>query len=306
MRISGPEDETRNDEVEMKSPAPHALGRLFARPGGAFGGASLALCMTIALSHHANANAGEVLDRGSIEIGIGASELGGQVAVDGSTGALGTDVDLSRDLDVGGRDRSRLYALRWRPFDRHEFSVRAQRFGRSGDRTISRDIVFDDEVFTINSRVEGSISLDVLTVDYTGWLIADEQRAFGLSIGALQYRLGLSLGAENLPGGVQPEPIEAEVSEDLPVLVLGAEYREQLSHRWRLIVRGAVFKAQINSIDGTVYDVDAGLEYAFTDHLALALRYSATRLDAETSRADLTGRLRLDLSGLQSTLSWRW
>ncbi len=258
----------------------------------------------MALPRTADATAREILDRGSIEIGLASARLDGNIAVNGS--ALGTDIDLSRDLDIGGRDHGELFAARWRPFERHEFGARAQHYGRSGERTISRDIVFDDEVFTVNSRLRGEIDLDVWTLNYTGWLSLNQRRAFGLSIGALQYRLGLKLAAKNLPGGVQPEPLEAQVSEDLPVLVAGAEYREQLSDRWRMVVRAAVFQARINSIDGTVVTVDAGVEYAFTDRLALALRYSQTRLDAEASRSGLTGRLDLDLISAQSALIWRW
>jgi hypothetical protein len=256
------------------------------------------------LPRTATASAREVLDRGSIEIGLASSSLDGDIAVNGSV--MGTDVDLSRDLDIGGQDRGELFAARWRPFDRHEFAVRGQHYGRSSEQTISRDIVFDDEVFTINSRIKGEIDLDVWTVNYTGWLVANEQRAFGLSIGALQYRLRLKLAARNLPGGGQPQPLEAEVSEDLPVLVAGAEYRERLGERWRIVVRAAVFEARINSIDGTVVNADAGVEYAFTDHLALALRYSQTRLDAEASRSGLTGRLHLDLTNVQGALIWHW
>ena len=247
-----------------------------------------------------------MLDRGAIELGLSASELGGEVGIDGSGGALGTDIDLSRDIDVGGRDRSRLLALRWRPFERHEFGVRAQRYGREGDKTISRDIIFDDEIFTINSRVEGEINLDVWSVEYIGWVLANEQRALGLSLGALQYRLGLKLAVKNLPGGVQTEPVDAQVEGDLPVAVLGGEYRERLGERWRLVMHAAVFKAKINHIDGTVYDLNAGVEYGLTEHATLALRYSGTRLDAQTTRNDLTGRLRLDLTGLQAALIWRW
>ncbi len=247
-----------------------------------------------------------MLDRGAIEVGLSASELGGEVGIDGSAGALGTDIDLSRDIDVGGRDRSRLLALRWRPFERHEFGVRAQRYGRMGDKTIRRDLVFDDEVFTINSQVQGEINLDVWSVEYIGWVLANDQRALGLSLGALQYRMGLKLAVKNLPGGAQTEPVDAQVRGDLPVAVLGAEYRERLGSRWRLVLNAAVFKAKINQIDGTVHDLNAGVEYGLTEHVILAMRYSATRLDAQTARNDLTGRLRLDLSGLQAALIWRW
>ena len=68
----------------------------------------------------------------------------------------------------------------------------------------------------------------------------------------------------------------------------------------------AVFKAKINHIDGTVYDFNAGIEYGLTEHATLALRYAGARLDAQTTRDDLTGRLHLDLTGLQAALIWRW
>lgn len=254
----------------------------------------------------AQAQAQGILDRGSVEIGVGASALGGKLAVDGSAGTTGTDINLRSDLDLAGHDRSRLFALRWQPWDRHGFALRAQRFGRSADRIIQRDIVFDDQVFEVNTRVLGSINLDLLSFTYTGWLLADEARAIGLTAGALQYRLGVELAADNLPGGAQPQPIKAEASEQLPVLVLGAEYREALNTRLQLVLRAAVFKARLNDIDGTVYDLEGGLEYAFTPQWALALRYSATHLDADTARENLAGRIRLGLSGAQATLIWRW
>lgn len=264
------------------------------------------VCSWAGFAAVASASEFGVIDQGSIEIGVGASDLGGSVAVDGSAAALGTEIDLDRDLDLAGRDRSRLFALRWQPWQRHGFGLRAQRFGRSADQIIRRDIVFDGEVFAVNSRVSGTIDLDLLSFSYTGWLLASDQRAFGLSAGALQYRMRLDLAADNLPGGAQPIPVSAEVSEELPVLVLGAEYREALSERLRLVLRAAVFKASLNDIDGTVYDLEAGLEFALTPNWVLAGRYSGTRLDADTDREDLRGRLRLDLSGAQAALIWRW
>lgn len=252
------------------------------------------------------AQATDLLDRASLELGFSTNALEGELAVNGSTGVSGTDIDIDRDLDVGGRDRSRSYALRWRPFERHEFALRRQSYQRSGDRTITRDLVFDGETFVVNSQVRGKLDLKLWSFDYLWWPWVTERQALAVSLGALQYRLGVSLDARNLPGGIQPEPVQAEVSEDLPVLVLGTEYRQLLSERWRLLARAAVFKASVGRVEGTVYNVEAGVEYALSEHATLALRYLTTRLDANAERAGFDGTLALDLAGVQTALMWRW
>lgn len=251
-------------------------------------------------------HAAEVLDRGSVELGFSTNALDGEFAVNGRGGVSGTEIDVDRDLDVGGRDRSRSYALRWRPFERHEFALRRQSYQRSGDRTITRDLVFDGQTFAVNSQVRGELDLKLWSFDYLWWPWVTERQALAVSVGALQYRLGVSLDARNLPGGIQPEPVRAEVSEDLPVLVLGTEYRQLLSERWRLLARAAVFKASVGRVEGTVYNIEAGVEYALSEHATLALRYLTTRLDANAERAGFDGTLGLDLAGVQTALMWRW
>lgn len=253
-----------------------------------------------------SALASAVLDRGSAEVGFSTMSLGGQVAVNGDAGIAGTRVDLDRDLDVGGRDRSRMYALRWRPYDRHEFALRQQSFTRLGERTITRDIVFDGQTFNVNSHVRGQLDLQLWSFDYLWWWLAEERYAFGLSAGALHYQLGMTLKANNLPGGGQTQPLRAQVSEDLPVLVLGAEYRQALGANWRLLARAAVFKASVGHVDGTVYNLEGALEYALSPHATLALRYVTTRLDASAERVGLDGQLALNLAGLQTAVLWRW
>lgn len=260
-------------------------------------------CLGLAVS---GAQAAEVLDRGAVELGYSASSLQGSVTVNGAAGVVGTDVDLSRDLDAGGHDRSQMYALRWRPYERHEFGLRQQSFERNSDRDVSRDLVFNGQTFVVNSRVRTQLQLALWSFEYTGWLIAEDRRAFGLSVGALQYRLAMNLKADNLPGGVQPGPVRAEVSADLPVLVLGAEYRQAIGERWRLVARTSIFRASVGGVAGTVLGHEAGLEYALTQHATLALRYVGTRLDAQAARGDLDANLDLDLTGLQTALRWRW
>jgi len=253
-----------------------------------------------------SADAVRVLDHGKIEFGIGNTRAAGNLAVNGRGGFDGSVIDLDRDLDVGERDDNRTVAISWRAFDRHEFGFRTQRIERDGDRVIERDISFDGEVFPINSRIKGKFGLDLWSLDYTAWLIASDQRAIGLRLGALQYRLGLSIKAENLPGGSQPEVLQARTRADLPVLVLGGEYREAITERLRFVLHAVVFEASIDRIDVRVYDLSAGLEMALTKHAALSLRYFDTRLVAQSERYGFNGRLRLDLTGVQSSLIWRW
>lgn len=254
----------------------------------------------------AAAPASEVLDRGRLEVGVGLFALDGRVQVDGSGEVEGTAFRLKRDLDLGGRDSSRLAALSWRPFEHDEFAFRVRRLSRNGERVIARDLVYDGETFPINSRVRGELDLDLVSLSYTRWLLVREDRAFGLSVGGLQYRLGLSLAADNLPGGIQPEPLRVRTREDLPVLVLGAEYRQSLGPRLRGVLRAAAFEADVGRVDGWIYEFDASLEYALGEHALLALSVVDTQLDAQSRREQLFGSLRLELLGAQAALRWRW
>lgn len=267
---------------------------------------AVVVCAAPAEAASAQPPASLVLDRGKLELGLGAIALNGRVRVDGRGQFDGSELALRRDLDLGGRDSSRLLALSWRPFERDEFAARARRLTRSGERLIERDVVFNGETFPINSRLRGEINLDLVSLTYTRWLLANEHSAFGLSAGALQYRLGMRLAADELPGGIQTEALEAGARADLPVLVLGGEYRQAFTKRWRGVVRAAAFKADIGRIDGWVYEVDASMEYAFPGNAVIALSVVDTQLNARSRRSSLLGELRLELVGAQMALRWRW
>jgi hypothetical protein len=218
----------------------------------------------------------------------------------------GTVVDFDREFDFGGSHSLLLLGGTWRPFDRHQLSFDYHRDTREGSRSLQRDIVFEGETFPVNARVDAKYQAEVYDLRYTYWAWLTQRNAFGVSLGLVDYRVGLSLRGEGTfsdTGTMQS--LKASTDSDIPAPLLGLSYRHAFNERLRFFADAARFKARFHSVDGDVTDLHAGIEYFPWEHVGFAALYSIYEIDADVERHSLKGQLDLRSSGFQLLLRIR-
>lgn len=252
------------------------------------------------------AKAVEPLDTFSVRIGGYVTDFDTRVRADGDT-FDGTTIDLHRDLGLEKDKTIGVAGLTWRPFNRHEFGLSYYNDDVSSEHRLTRDIEFQDSLYTASSTVRAHFDLDAYEFNYTYWAWARERWALGPRVGLIWYRMGLSLELElNVDGNSAGATRKEEVDTDLPAPAIGAGWRWTPNEDWRLSADVGYFTADINDIDADVTYARGGVEWFPWRNWGFWLDYTLRRINADADTNSFTGSLRFTDSGLRLGVSYRF
>ncbi|PNU04160.1 hypothetical protein A8V01_05240 [Novosphingobium guangzhouense] len=220
-----------------------------------------------------------------------------RVRVDANTEqAIGTDIDLERDLDLDGKEVLPAVSAGAR-FGRVVVGADFFRLKRSGSVGLAREIEFDGTTYPVNARVDSGFSSDVyrLTVGYAFVSQPDLEIGAALGLHATNFRVSLSGEASAGGEGVEVTARRKEVLAPLPTIGLFATW--QPAPRVELTGRVDYLSLKISDYDGKLLNLQAGAAYRLFEHasLGLAYRYVDYRLGVE--KDSWSGRVRYKLRG---------
>jgi len=146
-------------------------------------------------------------DRGPIDqdfqLSLGEFFLGTDTTVrlDGQTQQTGTEVDWESEFDIGDKDSFRVDGF-WRFAERHKMRFMYFENNRSESRTLSRDIVFGDTTYPVNTNVEVGIDMRLVELVYEYAFLRHDNLELSGSFGIHTLELSASLrGDISTPGG---------------------------------------------------------------------------------------------------------
>lgn len=212
------------------------------------------------------------------------------VRLDPAAGSPGTELDAERDLGLDDQiDQGRI-ELMFRLRERNRIRVDFFKLDRFGAETLTRQVVFGDEVFDIDDTVVSSLDLRMLGFTYTYSFVRRE--SFELGAG-----LAIHLMETEASGAVPTEfrgEQEAQAGA-LPSLALDLAWR--LSQRVSVAARGQYFSASVEEFDGAMGDYHLDVQYRLRPNLALGVGFSSISLALESRDADRPGRFDLKTRG---------
>lgn len=230
-------------------------------------------------------------------IGLGAffTDRDSKTRIDGETGS-GTDVDLESDLGLDKSDTVFRLDAYWRFAERHRLDVSAFDLSRSASKLIERDITWDDTTFPISTQLDAQLDLAIYKIAYT-WMFLTRERSFlgataGLYVADISARLAAASGARE----------SNDLTAPLPVVGLRGEYR--FADRWSLRGSGEIFAIEYDAYDGSLYDVFLGLDFRFTENVAVGLGVNSVRLDVDVTKSKFQGDLEWQYEGAMAYLKF--
>ena len=210
----------------------------------------------------------------SVSLGAFFTDQESDTRIDAESGDTGTAINLEDDLDFDNSDTVFRLDAYWRFAAHHRIDVSAFDLSRQGTKVIDRDLTIGDTTFEINSEVEGNLDLNIYKAAYTWQFLTDESDFLGLTAGLYVADIGTSFsGSGSLGLSVESNSITAP----LPVIGLRGEYH--LSERWLLRGSAEIFFYENNEVEGSLYDLFAGIDYGFNDTFAVGLGINSVRLD---------------------------
>lgn len=213
------------------------------------------------------------------------------VTVNGTT-LQGTPVDWEDDLGFGDKDSFRIDGF-WRFADRHK--VRFMWFSNDRERStrIDREIIFDGQVFPINSTVSSSLEIDVyeLAYEYAFWKREDFEIAG--TIGAHYAKVGLTLSSTGTITGSR----SGDADLDAPLPVIGLRGVWSLGHNVFIDAHAQFFALEFDGVDGSLQDYKLGISWQPKRWFGIGAGYNYFVTDVDVDRTAFNGSMEWDYRG---------
>jgi len=248
----------------------------------------------------------EPLDTFSVRVGSFANRFNTTVRVDGEL-SDGTTIDLGNDLGLDNDNTIGLIGLTWRPFDHHEFGFAYYRDDVSGEKTLTRDIVFDDVTYEANARIGAERKFDIYELSYIWWAADHEKWAMGPRLGVVWYKTTLGIDLQvDANGNAAGASFDRSVSGDLPAPAIGGGWRYTPSENWRLSADVGFFKANINDVDANVTYGRFGVEWYPWEHFGFWSDITANKVSAELKKNSFNGDMDFRQEGIRIGATYRF
>lgn len=220
------------------------------------------------------------------------------LALDGSSGAIGTEVNLEKDLGIRGSDRFR-FDLNWRMTDKQHLRALYFDFGSDATRRIEDELVIGDTTYPVNAELTAGLNIKVYELVYEyAFLKRDDWQLLG-SFGAHILDVGFFARGQGSVGG-QTSTLRTEAgSTAAPLPVLGLRYLWQFAPEWYIEAQGQYFQAKIDVYDGDLYDLRAGVTWMFSRHFGVGAGYNRFGVNLDVNRDKFRGSLDWNYSGAQ-------
>jgi hypothetical protein len=180
---------------------------------------------------------------------------------------LGQDTDIDFENDLGLDSSLSVFRLdgSHRFGEKHRVGASIFDLSRNAVTDIDGEITWQDTVFPIAARIKTDLDFTIYKLAYTYEFLQRDNAYLGASIG---------------------------VTAPLPVIGLRGAYA--LTENWIAFAGAEIFFADFDEIEGFLYDVSVGIDYWFSDSVAIGLAWNGVEIDvdarSEALDADLVWR----------------
>jgi hypothetical protein len=227
-------------------------------------------------------------------------ELTGSAWILDSSGQIqanGSPIDIVKDLAVEQNQSTFFGRLVFKPARRHRIIVEGAPYRLGGSNTVTRTIVYHDEVFNVNENIRWTADLNYVFGGYQYDLISNRMGHLGLSVG------GAYLSGTGIIRAVPDGPVSSK-SQTIGLPLAGAEFRLfPVPHHSIFEINGGLRGI---GLGGYRHYVEAtGSAGIMMGHLALEGGYRAVNANLHDS-TEGGSRLFLHLNGPIVSLSFHY
>jgi hypothetical protein len=231
-----------------------------------------------------------VEDRFRAEVSMLGAAFDTQLRLDRSLAVPGTLINVEDDLALDDQQYLILGELTLLPGDRHLVRLSGLTTRRSAQTVLNRRIVFDDQTYFINERVDSELNLTLFGLTYGYRFIASERAeltaSFGIQVAEVEANAVVrSRVVRDAETGVAPLPL------------IGLEGRYDFGDHWSIEARVQYLTANIEDVDGSIMDARAAIAWRTNPHLVFGLGYRSFAIDIDSQNESTPGLVEMKISG---------
>ena len=208
---------------------------------------------------------------------------------------IGTPIDVERQLGISDRTSFRLDGY-WRFLERHKLRVMYFDESRSGDNTITDEIVFRGQTYPVNARISTRFDTMVAELAYEYAFLKGEHYELAGSVGIHDLTFKLQLAATGTNTSLQQS---ARADVDGPLPVLGVHYVWEFYPRWSLDAMFQFFALKYQQYDGNLQDYNASVYYMPWKNFGLGIGWNEFRTSVNVDNASYDGNLAWRYGGVR-------
>jgi hypothetical protein len=224
-------------------------------------------------------------DRARFTYRVGAqlfSDFTSHLRVDSETLGRGTEIVLEDDLSVEDSLQILRFDGTYRFNERHAVNASIYNIKRRGGNTLSKEIQFGDQVFSIDTEVESTFRQGILKLVYSYRFLDRPNLDLGATIGVHTMKLRSDIVATD---GSRAETRKT----DAPLPVIGIQGSYRFSPKWRLVGSTEWFDIKSGDAQGTFLDALFSVEYDISDHYGIGFGFNRFELDVISGDEKLKG-----------------
>jgi hypothetical protein len=202
----------------------------------------------------------------------------------------GTTLSGVKDLGFRSSENDGMVELLFRLRDRNRIRADYLELDQHGTTTLSRPVVFGDQVFRSGDRVNSALQWRVMGLTWTYAIIQNDRFELGAGLGV--HVMDLDVRA-NVPARFAS--FETSTAGALPTPALEAAVR--ITRRFSFTARGQYLHAARNGTSGVMTDIHADAQFRWAPNFAIGAGYSLVRLRLETNSDSDPGMLGIRLHG---------
>jgi hypothetical protein len=230
-------------------------------------------------------------DRFSISLGAFITNRDTHTRLDSAGLGTGTDIDFEDDLGLESSDTVVRLDGYYRFNKKHRVNFSVFDLSRDSSAILTGDIQIGETVFAVDTIINSEFDTTIMKLAYTYSFFQRDNAYVGVTVGAYVADVKISLAEQNL-GQTEIRDITAP----LPVLGLRGEY--DFADRWRLSASGEFFAVEFDNVGGSLVDLYLGIDYRFSEHVAIGLGYNGVNIDVDAAKNDFSGNLDWQYGGV--------
>jgi hypothetical protein len=224
-----------------------------------------------------------------------------QVSATAGNKTVGTDINFERDLGFNKSSWTFLGDIQYRLTRRSRFDFSFLRLSRTASKTLSKDIVFDDDTFHVNNQTKAFFNSIVYRFSYGYSIFTNSKFEIGLLFGF--HILNSNTGISSV-GTTTDLNKSKNFGFTAPLPDFGIWGGYAISDRWSANGEFNYFTLTIGDIGGRILGGQFGITYRAVKTLDITLGYNGFNFNVDVSKAHTSGNLKWGYNGPSLTVAY--